>query len=114
MFEPVFVCRATYQDYDCARIMVVPATVGIVKLQGCHYFAAAVKDEDGEYGFRNIESGAEHIAQVACKKRYSSVPKPGEAWLVTEGRKCINWNRADQNMFLLNDDGSLYKEDHDA
>jgi len=57
------------------------------------------------------DGNMEEISEKTCLRRYGSVPEPGEAWLVTEGRKYINWDRVDQNMFLLNEDGSYHKDD---
>ncbi len=131
MFEPVYVCRASFDSL----VHVIPAKTGIVKVVGCHYFCPAVKLFHEELGEIYVYAGQEgdslygsdiswlgdeahrdryEISLAECQKRYSSIPKPGEAWLVTEGRKYINWDRADQNMFLLNEDGSFYKEDHNG
>ncbi len=115
MFEPVYVSRDSRalfinnMFHDC--IDVIPAKIGIVKLAGCVFFMPAIKDDCGKYNAPDLDEHFEQISLSTCQKRYGSVPEPGEAWLVTEGRKFINWEREDQNMFLLNKDGSLYKED---
>ncbi len=115
MFEPVYVSRDSHALYYHGMfhdgIDVTPAKIGIVKLAGCIFFVPAIVDVCGRY---NFVGGAcvERISLPTCQERYGSVPEPGEAWLVTEGRKYINWDREDQNMFLLNSDGSFYKENH--
>lgn len=105
-FEPIFVCR---DSFAIGRVRIFPARVGIVKLEGCHYFAAALKGDNGEYGYTCVE-GQDHITLSACHRRYGSVPAKGEAWLVEEGRKHINWERVDHNMYLLEEDGTIIKE----
>ncbi len=107
-FEPVYVSRATF---DRKFILVVPAHIGIVKLGGCYYFAPAVKTSDGEYWYLLYEKvGGEEISLSTCRRRYGSIPASGEAWLVEEGNKYINWTREDQNMHLLDEKGKIVKE----
>ncbi len=106
MFEPVFVTR----DSNANFITVVPAHVGIVKVEGCYQFFCAIKDEDGEYGY-NYDDNEKAIARSTCRRRYGSVPKKGEAYLVEEGRKHINWTRVDEEMYLLDREGNIVKED---
>jgi len=118
MLQPVYVCRDSetmayglFSLLPVGPVVVVPANVGIMKLAGCVHFVSASKpgpsDSYNRFSLTNMES----ISLAECEERYSSVPKPGEAWLVTEGRKYINWERVDQNMFLLNDDGSYHRDD---
>ena len=107
MFESVYVCRDTEQDF---HVTIVPAWVGIVKITGCVEFYAAIKKRHGKYGSAfddNIEDNNTTLAE--CRRKYDSVPEKGEAWLVEEGRKFINWTRVDHNMHLLNADGSIVK-----
>ena len=101
MFESVYVCRDSVYN----MILVIPARVGIVKIQGCVQYYAAIKNKQGEFDY-------EHkcdvwLALEECKRKYSSYPDYGTAWLVEEGRKYINWTRVDQDMHLLNADGSI-------
>ena len=103
MFEPIYVCRGTYYNQS---VMVVLAKIGIVKLTGCCFFIPALKKR-GDYG---SSSRSEIICLATCRKRYGSIPKIEEAWLVEEGRKYINWTRVDQNLHLLNEDGSIVKQ----
>ena len=103
MFEPVYVTRATF---DRLMVRIIPANIGIVKLYGCCYFAAAIKDK-GRLNSPLCDPHEENIYLKECEKRYSSVPAEGEAWLVEEGRKYINWTRVDHNLHLLNADGSI-------
>ena len=108
MFESVYVCRDTGQY---SNIVIAPAHIGIVKLEGCYMFRCAIKDTNGDYG--NIYDGEKEdwtIRAERCREKYSSVPKNGEAWLVEEGRKYINWTRVDLDMHLLNADGSIVKK----
>lgn len=113
MFEPVFVTRNSYMNSDGGQpIEVIPSSVGIVKVYGCHQFFVAVKGANGLYGgCRPAEHGLEYISVDVCKKRYGSIPEPGEAWLVQERKDYISWDREDQNMFLLNENGSYCKND---
>ncbi len=105
MFKPVYVCRGS-ADW---RVLVIPADVGIVKIQGCCFFALATKDEEGDYGFTPQSiTGERWISAHTCRERYGSVPDSDEAWLVEEGYKYINWTRVDKNMALLNYDGSYF------
>ncbi len=103
MFESVFVCRSTVGD----SIVIVPAKIGIVKLEGCVQFVCAIKDKYGDYGAIYEESKEAYISVQECRARYSSFPPRNTAWLVEEGRKYINWTRVDQDMHLLNTDGSI-------
>ncbi len=102
MFEPVFVTMDTY-EVDYAEV--TPARIGIVKIQGCVAYYTARKS-CGYY-----IPPRESISFKECRERYSSVPKAGEAWLVEEGRKYINWTRVDHNMPLLDYKGNIVKED---
>ena len=112
MFESVYVCKSTF---DHNFIVVVPADIGIVKLKGCLFFAAAEKGTHGRrYGGKD-GYGTPHKSYVSitnsrCEQVYSSVPAKGEAWLVEEGRKYINWTRVDHNLHLLNADGSIVEK----
>ena len=103
MFESVYVCRSTVGD----SIVIVPAKIGIVKLEGCVQFFCAIKDKYGDYGAIYEESKEAYISVRECRTRYSSFPPRNTAWLVEEGRKYINWTRIDQEMHLLNADGSI-------
>ncbi len=105
MFEPVFVSRNSDYAY---YVKVVPAHIGIVKINGCYQFEAAVKDEDGDYGF---DDEFELIVKSTCRQRYGAVPKLGEAYLVEEGRIYIHWTRVDEDMYLLDSQGNIIKED---
>ena len=104
MFEPVYVSRdSNYQ----VTVTVVPAHIGIVKIEGCHQFEPAIKDSDGDYGYGKE---AKYIAQATCRRKYGDVPEEGEAYLVEEGRKYINWTRVDEDMYLLDTQGNIVKE----
>ncbi len=103
MFEPVYVCRSTIGD----SIIIVPARIGIVKVEGCVQFFCAIKDKYGDYGTIYEYSKEAYISVRECRARYSSVPPRNTAWLVEEGRKYINWTRVDLDMHLLNADGSI-------
>ena len=105
MFESVYVCRNT----NGSLITIVPARIGIVKLKGCVQFFCAIKNSDGKYGYIYDTSGEDYVPHKLCRDMYSSVPPDGTAWLVEEGRKYINWTQVDQNMHLLNADGSIVK-----
>lgn len=96
-----------FRDYNIDEVDVIPAHVGIVKLEGCHYFVPAGKDKGGYYGCGESEC----ITSAICLERYGSVPKEGEAYLVEEGRKYINWTRVDEDMYLLDNQGNIVKED---
>ena len=103
MFESVYVCRDTY----CSKALIIPADIGIVKLEGCVAFYPATKI-DGDYG--NENDCDEWISYPACRGRYGAIPSKGTAWLVEEGRKYINWTRVDHNLHLLNANGSIVKQ----
>ncbi len=108
MFKAVYVTKMKFHDYNIDGVDVIPAHVGIVKLKGCHYFIPAVKDKDGCY-----ESDEQHVSTITsatCRRRYGAVPKEGEAYLVEEGRKHINWTRVDEDMYLLDIQGNIVKE----
>ena len=105
MFEPVFISRDTEQ---IRFVTIVPARIGIVKIKGCLQFVAAIKDVDGEYGYVTDSTKEKNSTTLPeCKRLYGSVPNREEAWLVEEGRKYINWLRVDQDLHLLNADGSI-------
>ena len=103
MFESVYVCRAT--QGNC--ITVVPASIGIVKVEGCVQFFCAIKDNYSDYGSIYDDGKETYISPQKCRAEYSSVPPKGTAWLVEESRKYINWTRVDHNIHLLNADGSI-------
>ena len=106
MFESVYVCRSTVGD----SIVIVPAKIGIVKLEGCVQFFCAIKDKYGDYGAIYEESKEAYISVQECRTRYSSFPPRNTAWLVEEGRKYINWTRVDHTMHLLDRKGNIVKE----
>jgi len=114
MFEPVYLVRGTLPL--SAVIFAVPAKTGIVSLAGaCHWFAPAIKDADGYYGQHPVDCPGVEVYSTtrgfdACRKKYGDIPGVGEAWLVQERKGYISWDREDQNMFLLNWDGSYHKE----
>ena len=109
MFEPVYIAKDEFQNCEIDTVVVISARVGIVKLEGCYHFAPAIKNAGGNYGYE--EQHTEYISSATCRRRYGAVPKEGEAYLVEEGRKYINWTRVDEDMYLLDDQGNIVKED---
>ena len=103
MFKPVYVTRDTSSNY----VKVIPAHVGIIKLQGCVEFYPARKWQ-GAYGYSSAYGvGGEKICLATCHTRYSGIPKQGEAWLVEDGRKYITWTRVDKDMYILDSYGNI-------
>ena len=103
MFK-VYVTRDTVQSNF---VSVIPANVGIVKVDGCVIYWPAVKADNGRYGGVFCEVGARNISLSTCRRRYSGVPKQGEAWLIEEGREYINWTRVDEELYRVNIKGNI-------
>ena len=104
MFKPVYVTRDTVQSNF---VSVIPANVGIVKVEGCVVYWPAIKADNGRYGGVFCEVGARNISLSTCRRRYSGVPKQGEAWLVEEKRNHILWTRVDEDLHLLDKFGKI-------
>ncbi len=110
MFEPVYITRDTCCMKEYAQI--IPAHIGIVKLKGCVRFEPAIKNAAHFYGgfVNRNKAGATFMKLFACRRKYGSIPAKGEAWLVEEGRKYINWTQVDQDLHLLDEKGKIVKE----
>ncbi len=118
MFEPMYLVQGTHAM--AALVFAIPAEIGIVKLDGCHWFAPATKDRDGNYGggvgWRSVKrySLASDGDIAKCKEKYGDIPGVGEAWLVEETKIEIKWTRVDHNLALLFPSGRYAKKDHSA
>lgn len=109
MFEPVYITRDTI---GMIKVQINPAYIGIVKIAGCVQFEPAIKGVFNCYGgsHNHGKAGVAFITLATCRKKYGSIPAQGEAWLVEEGRKYINWTQVDHEMYLLDEKGNIVKE----
>jgi len=122
MFKPVYVCRATY---DANHVQIIPAELGIVKVYGCYFFTVAKKTRNSTFAesfltaiYRELHmwnskllpKGCHEICPRTCKRRYGTIPKRGEAYLVEEKRDHILWTRVDEDLHLLTEYGNIIKE----